>query len=136
MGLSHRGIRGMAYFRVTNHKTINFNDTFLKNIFTHLAGGVVGACYGAYKGLQFADILNRLFFGLPTNVVLQQAYDAFGVSCNATVPEVNKAYRNYCRKHHPDKGGDNDEFVKGQFYMEIIRADRMGKEQDYTYKNL
>lgn len=93
-----------------------------------LAGSFVGACYGSYKGFQFADILNRLFFGLPTDVALEEAYKAFGVSCNSSTKDVNKAYKRYCLKHHPDKGGNNDEFVKGQFYMEIIRADRMQKE--------
>jgi DnaJ-class molecular chaperone with C-terminal Zn finger domain len=85
-------------------------------------------CYGAYKGLELADILNRLFFGLPSDVALQEAYENFGVSCNATTAQVNSAYRKFCLKHHPDKGADGEMFLKGQFYMEIIRADRMAKE--------
>lgn len=44
-------------------------------------------------------------------------YEILGVAKNATDKEIKSAYRNLCKIHHPDKGGDDDTFKKiGEAY--------------------
>jgi curved DNA-binding protein len=39
-------------------------------------------------------------------------YDCLGVSRNASEKELKKAYKKQSMKHHPDRGGDEEEFKK------------------------
>ena len=41
-------------------------------------------------------------------------YQTLGISKNATPQEIKKAYRKLASKHHPDKGGDAEQFKKIQ----------------------
>lgn len=41
-------------------------------------------------------------------------YDILGISRNADPSEIKKAYRKLASRHHPDKGGDAEEFKKIQ----------------------
>ena len=53
------------------------------------------------------------------------AYDILGVSKNASEEEVKKAYKKLAMKHHPDKGGDPEEFKKIQgAYDRITKGDQ------------
>ena len=39
-------------------------------------------------------------------------YQALGLGADATVEEVQRAYKQLALKHHPDRGGDKDEFQR------------------------
>lgn len=47
-------------------------------------------------------------------------YDVLGVSKDATQEEITKAYRKLALKHHPDRGGDAEEFKKINEANEIL----------------
>lgn len=47
-------------------------------------------------------------------------YEDLGLSKNATPEEIRKAYRSLARQHHPDKGGDPEQFKKIQEAYEVL----------------
>ena len=54
-------------------------------------------------------------------------YDVLGVSKDATREEITKAYRKLALKHHPDRGGDAEEFKKINEANEILSDPVKGK---------
>lgn len=47
-------------------------------------------------------------------------YEALGIPREASETNVKKAYRNLARQHHPDKGGNPEQFKKVQEAYEIL----------------
>ena len=47
-------------------------------------------------------------------------YSIFGVNKDATKSEIKAAYRSLVKKHHPDTGGDKDNFLQIQLAWETL----------------
>jgi len=47
-------------------------------------------------------------------------YSILGVNRNATPEEIKKAYKKKSMQHHPDRGGNQDEFIKVQSAYEVL----------------
>lgn len=89
-----------------------------------LVGGALGGILGAAAANILIDKLTRNIFDLPKTVAEENAYEYLGVSSSASNSDVNAAFWELCRKHHPDKGGDEEEFKILQAHMAIIRLAR------------
>ena len=83
--------------------------------------------YGTYKGErgspeQWASTFSFAFESSDSiqSIVGMKAYSIFGLQPTATDEEVKKAYRKFARIHHPDKGGNPEEFQKYTKAYEII----------------
>lgn len=59
-------------------------------------------------------------------------YDLLGLGKGATANEIRKAYLTLSRTHHPDKGGDPEEFKKIQKAYEILSDDKRREMYDMT----
>lgn len=57
-------------------------------------------------------------------------YETLGLPPKASVPEVNKAYKQLAMKCHPDKGGDAQEFIKITEAFETLRDPQKKGEYD------
>ena len=97
-------------------------------------GAFVGCSLGAMGAASFASsVIGRFLswlFDIPDDEKLAHAMLYFGVGKHATNAEINKAYRRLARKHHPDKGGSDEEMVKLGVYLEIIRNHRISIEKE------
>ncbi len=59
-------------------------------------------------------------------------YDVLGVSKEADTNEIKKAFKKLAMTHHPDKGGDPEEFKKLQHAHEVLSDDQKRKIYDMT----
>ena len=57
------------------------------------------------------------------------------VDSNATADEIKKAFRRLASKHHPDKGGDAEEFKKIKAAYERLSDPSMGSSGNYGHSN-
>ena len=55
-------------------------------------------------------------------------YEELGVKNNATKSEIKSSYRSLVKKHHPDKGGENERFLAIQLAWETLK-DPIKKEK-------
>lgn len=67
----------------------------------------------------------------------EDLYEVLGVGKKATAPELKKAYKKLAMKHHPDKGGNEEEFKKVSEAYSILSDDDKRKQYDMfgTYDN-
>jgi molecular chaperone DnaJ len=65
----------------------------------------------------------------------QSFYDVLGVSEDATQDEIKKAYKKKAIEHHPDKGGNEDEFKKISEAYENIGTEDKRTSYDNSRRN-
>ena len=56
-------------------------------------------------------------------------YDILGVSKTASADEIKEAYRNLCKTHHPDIGGDQEKMKDVNQAYDILSD--VDKRQEY-----
>jgi DnaJ family protein A protein 2 len=66
------------------------------------------------------------------NVHSSNLYERLGVSRDAGVDEIRRAYKDLARVKHPDRGGDAEEFKKIQEAHEILSDDDRRRMYDMT----
>ena len=81
--------------------------------FEHFAGGMPGGMPGGMGGRGGGEPVDT-----------EKLYEVLGVEKTADAKEIKKAYRKLAVKHHPDKGGNHDDFVLLQSYWWVIKAAR------------
>ena len=59
-------------------------------------------------------------------------YETLGVAKNASVDNINKAFRKLALKHHPNKGGDAEEFKRLSSAHDILEDPELRKEYNAT----
>lgn len=89
-----------------------------------LMGGIMGGILSTGTTLLLLDRLTQSLFSLPFTVAEENAYKFLGVTVNASNSEVNNAFRKLCLQHHPDKGGNAEDFLTLQVNMAVIKAAR------------
>lgn len=89
-----------------------------------LAGAVAGAMVAGRVTNMLSDRLTQWIFGLPKTEALENAFNFFGLPATASNHEINSAYRQLCLEHHPDRGGNAEEFHVVQVNMAVIAASR------------
>jgi len=63
---------------------------------------------------------------------MSSLYDILGISRTADTNEIKKAYKKLAMLHHPDKGGDAEEFKKVNRAYEILSDDQRRSVYDHT----
>ena len=91
-------------------------------------GGVIGGAAGGWftaAGMNYiSDWMTQMLFGLPKKEALENAYRYLGVEMTASNARVNTAFRKLALKHHPDRGGNQDDFLILQLNMAVIKQAR------------
>jgi len=95
-------------------------------------GGPIGVLVGTFVGGLISGGLAKLIieeltesiFDLPKDEAVEKAYRYFGLHHKCSNEELNKAYRKKCRQHHPDKGGNEEDFLRVQSHFAIIKMHR------------
>ena len=63
---------------------------------------------------------------------MKTLYEILGVPVNASSIVIKEAFKKLAMEHHPDKGGDADEFILVQQAYEILSDIKSRKEYDLT----
>lgn len=97
-------------------------------------GGVVTAglaLLGGYLGHRVGDAVAsgmiELFLNRPPSAIEADCLRRLEVAPDATVRDIQRAYRKAALRHHPDKGGSQEELVKDTFCKELLVGKAEGR---------
>lgn len=76
--------------------------------------------YGVESKEEFNDLIDQVFIGLeaaPNDDALLLGFgnlwwNVLGVKSDATKTDITNAYKSLAKIHHPDNGGDKEQFIK------------------------
>ena len=60
-------------------------------------------------------------------------YSILGVARNASPEDIKKSYKRLSMKHHPDRGGNNDDFIKVQQAYEVLSKSDKRNAYDHPH---
>ena len=63
---------------------------------------------------------------------MSELYERLGVSPDATPVQIKAAYRKAAKEHHPDAGGNADEFARIQLAFDVLSDDSRRRRYDRT----
>ena len=63
---------------------------------------------------------------------MKNYYDVLGVNENSSSADITKAFKDLAKKHHPDRGGDEDKFKEVTKAYEVLSDAEKRKVYD-TY---
>tara|TARA_B100000963_G_scaffold67812_1_gene55992 strand:- start:19457 stop:20131 length:675 start_codon:yes stop_codon:yes gene_type:complete len=66
---------------------------------------------------------------------MKDFYKELGLSRNATLTEIKKAYRSLAKKYHPDTGGSNERFIAIQEAWEVLNNAEKKEIHDQEISN-
>ena len=97
-------------------------------------GGFVGVVVGAFGGSHVArtivekiyDMLMKYFFNSSQEKALENAYIFLEVTPDVSDGTIDQQFRRLSRKHHPDKGGNENDFLRLKMSQDLIREFRKG----------
>jgi len=76
-----------------------------------------------YKGVDAEEVnkmLNQFWHKYASWDKQSESFEVLGVSENASRSEIDTAYRKLAAKHHPDKGGVAETFIKIRQAYEVL----------------
>jgi hypothetical protein len=91
-------------------------------------GGIVGGLIGQISANSISDWITTKIFDLPPSEALENAYKHLGLHHTASYSEINSKFRQLSLRHHPDKGGNKEEFVKLNQMMAVIKVSIEGSQ--------
>lgn len=68
--------------------------------------------------------------------IMTSYYDILGINKSASTEEIKIAYRKLAREHHPDKGGNKEQFQKIQEAYETLIDEDKRNEYDNPHSNI
>ena len=91
--------------------------------FAGVAGGILAS------GLSEVGVraIFEGFFGSDRDRAVGRAYETLGLKKGSTPEEIRHVYLQRAKKTHPDKGGDEQEFIKINSAYELIRASLLAR---------
>ena len=63
---------------------------------------------------------------------MRDIYRELSIEKNAPKEEIKNKYKNFCKKNHPDMGGNTEVFQEKQQYYAILLSDQKRKRYDET----
>ena len=90
-----------------------------------LVGGVAGAIGGGNAAKKLMEKITEKIFNLPKTVAEEKAYKYMGVDRRASDDQITRVYRKKALECHPDRGGNQEDFVELQMHLQIIRMARV-----------